>query len=113
MIPIEIASGLLIGLVAFWLLGGLLARVGALLLMLVGAANLALDPGAGAAALAGAGAAIWLFGHWHYALRHHAYKSPLARYVLCRWAPAQLDPAREWALPVMDHEPTGQERRPK
>jgi hypothetical protein len=113
MIPIEIASGLLVGLLAFWLLGGLVARVGGLLLILVGAANLALDPDAEAALLVGAGAATWLFGHWHYALRHHAYKSPLARYVFSRWAPDWLDPARNWAVPVVNAESTGPERRPK
>jgi type IV secretory pathway TrbD component len=112
MIPIEIASSLLVGLLAFWLLGGLCARVGGLLLILVGAASLALYPGAQAALLVGGGAAIWLLGHWHCALRHHAYKSPLARYVFCRWAPAWLDPARNWAVPVVGTEPTDPERRP-
>lgn len=96
MSPIGIASGLLIGLLAFWLLGGLVARVGGLLLILAGTANLVLEPRAAAALLIAVGAAIWLFGYWHYALRHHAYKSPLARYVFSCWAPAWLDPTRNW-----------------
>ncbi|HUB99732.1 MAG TPA: hypothetical protein VMS11_07905 [Solirubrobacterales bacterium] len=112
MILVEIASGLLVGLLALWMLGGLVARVGGLLLLFVGVANLALDPGTGAAALAGAGGSIWLLGHWHYALRHHAYKCPLARYVFSCWAPAWLDPTRNWAVPAVDPEPTP-ERRPK
>ena len=101
MSPIEIAAGLLLGLLAFWLLGGLVARVGGLLLVLVGAASLALDPRVGAAALIGARRGDrGSLGHWHYALRHHAYKSPLARYVFCRWAPEWLDPTRNWAVAV-------------
>jgi hypothetical protein len=112
MSPIDIAIGLLVGLLAFWLLGGFVGRVGGLLLVFAGVVNLALDPRVGAVLLIGLGAAIWLFGHWHYALRHHGYKSPLARYVFCRWAPPWLDPARNWALPVVDTEPTGGERRP-
>lgn len=111
MSPFDFAGGLLMGLLAFWLLGGLVARVGGLLLVLVGAANLAFDPGVGAALLIGAGATIWLFGHWHYALRHHAYKSPLARYVFCCCcAPAWLDPARSWAVPVVGAKPTDSEK---
>jgi hypothetical protein len=112
MSPIDIAVWFLVGLLAFWLLGGLVARLGGLLLVLAGVANLALNPQLGAALLIGVGSAIWLFGHWHYALRHHVYKSPLARYVFCRWAPEWLDPARNWAVPVVDPEPTGEERRP-
>lgn len=112
MSPIDIAIGLLVGLLAFWLLGGLIARVGGLLFVFAGVANLALDPRVGAALLIVIGAAAtWLAGHWHYALRHHSYKSPLARYVPCRWAPPWLDPARNWAVPVVDPEPTGGERR--
>ncbi len=98
MSPIDIAIGLLVGAIAFWLLGSLLARLGGLLFVFAGVANLALNPQLGVALLIGVGAAIWLFGHWHYALRHHSYKSPLARYVFCRWLPEWLDPTRNWAL---------------
>lgn len=111
MSPFDFAIGLPGGLLAFWLLGGLVARVGGLLLVLVGAGSLALDPGMGALLPIGVGAAIWLFGHWHYALRRHAYKSPLARYVFCRWAPEGLDPTRNWAVPVVDAEHTDPEGR--
>jgi hypothetical protein len=111
MSPIEFAAWFLPGMFAFWLLGGFVARISGLLLVLVGVANLALDPRVGAALLIVIGAATWLAGHWHYALRHHAYKSPLARYVFCRWAPPWLDPTRNWAVPVVDPEPTGSKRR--
>lgn len=111
MIPIGIVSGLLVSLLVFWLLGGLVARVGGLLLVLVGTASLALAPRLETSLLIGVGVAIWLFGHWHYALRHRAYKSPLARYVFCRLAPARLDPSRDWAVPVVNARPTDPERR--
>lgn len=96
MSPTGTAIPFLVGLLAFWLLEGFVARVGGLLLVIAGAANLALNPQVEAALLIGVGAAIWLLGHWHYALRHQAYKSPLARHVFCRWAPAWADPSRDW-----------------
>jgi hypothetical protein len=79
MSPIDIATGFLVGLVAFWLLGGLVARLGGFLFVFAGVANLALDPRVGAALLIVIGAATWLAGHWHYALCHNGYKSALAR----------------------------------
>lgn len=72
MSPIDIAIGLLVGLLAFWLLGGPLARLGSLMPVLTRAASLALDPRVGAAQLIAVGAAAWLAGHWHYASRHHS-----------------------------------------
>ena len=98
MSPTDLAIWFLVGLLAFWPLGGFVARVGGLLLVLAGTANLALNPQVGAVLLIAIGAAMWLVGHWHYALRHHAYKSPLARYVFCRWSPEWLDPTRNWAV---------------
>jgi hypothetical protein len=100
MSPADVAILFLLGLVAFWLLGGFVARVSGLVLVFAGAANLALSPQMGAVMLVGIGAAMWLLGHWHYALRHQAYKSPLARHVFCRWAPEWLDPTRNWVIPT-------------
>ena len=68
MSPIDIAIGILAGLLAFWLLGGLVARLGGLLLVFAGLASLALNPQLGVALLTVIGAATWLAGHWHYAL---------------------------------------------
>lgn len=111
MSPTDFAIWVLAGLLAFWLLGGFVARIGGLLLVFAGAASLALDPPSGALALVAIGALVWLAGHWHYALRHRSYKSPLARYVFRRWAPVWLDPTRGWAVPVVDAEPAGPGRR--
>jgi hypothetical protein len=96
MSPVDVAILFLVSLLAFWLLGGFVARVGGLLLAFASVANLALSPHMGAVMLIGIGAAMWLLGHWHYALRHQAYKSPLACHVFCRWAPTWLDPTRDW-----------------
>lgn len=113
MSPIDIAIGLLVGLLAFWLLGGLIARVGGPLFVFAGVANLALAPRVGAALLIVIGAATWLVGHWHYALCHHAYKSPLARYVFCRWAPPWLDPTTNWVPTAAPQLSSSTERRAK
>jgi hypothetical protein len=104
----------LLALIGLWLLGGLLLRLGGAILALVGVAALALTGDPEALLCVGIGAVLWLAGHWHYALRHHEYKSPLARYVFCRWAPAWLDPTRGWAVAVAE-EASGREageRRP-
>jgi len=113
MSPAEAAILFLVGLLALWLLGGFVARVGGLLLVFAGTANLALSPQMGAAVLIGIGALMWLLGHWHYALRHQAYKSPLARQIFCRWAPTWLDPTRNWAVPTAPEavDPEARERR--
>lgn len=98
MSPTDAAIPFLVGPLVFWLLGGFVARVGGLLLVFAGTANLALSPQMGAVVLIGIGAALWLLGHWHHALRHQSHKSPLARHVFCRWAPTWLDPTRNWAV---------------
>lgn len=98
---IPAALGLvLIALLGFWLLGGLLLRIGGTTLALVGVSGLALTGDPEALVCVGVGAALWLAGHWHYALRHHEYKSPLASYVFRRWAPEWLDPTRGWVVAV-------------
>ncbi len=108
--PAVAAILFLVGLFAFWLFGGFVARVSGLLLVFAGTANLALGPQMGAAVLIGIGASMWLLGHWHYALRHQAYKSPLARHVFCRWAPRWLDPTRDWAVAVAPGSTDGEGR---
>jgi hypothetical protein len=84
------AGTLALGLLFAWFLGGVLLRLGGLVLALAALAVLALTGDANAI-----GAALWLVGHWHYALRHGDYKSPLAAFLFCRCAPAWLDPTRD------------------
>lgn len=94
------AIAILGGLLASWLLGGVLLRIGGLLLALAGGFGLALQHDASGALVLVVGALLWLAGHWHHALRHQAYKSPLARHVFSRWAPAWADPTSGWAVAV-------------
>lgn len=84
-----------LGLLLAWSLGGLLLRLGGLALALAALTVLALTGDANAIVVFAIGAALWLAGHWHYALRHGDYKSPLAAFFFCRCAPAWLDPTRD------------------
>jgi hypothetical protein len=90
---------LILGALALWFLGGFVLRLVGLLIFLAGAVGVAGGNAAGIL-IAALGALGWLAGHWHYALRHQEYKSPLARYVFCRWAPSWADPTRNWAVAV-------------
>jgi len=90
----------ILGLLGLWLFGGFALRLSGLLLFIAGGAGLAIGGDANGILVAALGALGWLAGHWHYALRHQEYKSPLARHIFCRWAPAWLDPTRDWSVPV-------------
>jgi hypothetical protein len=91
------ATGILLAL-ALWLLGGTLLRVGGMLLA-VGGLLIAATSGSPAMAAAGIlGGSAWLAGHWVFALRHHYFRSPLARRVFLGILPRQLDPTRGWGI---------------
>lgn len=90
----------------------MLLRIGGLLLALAGAFGVGLEHNANGLLVLAIGAVLWLAGHWHYAVRHHEYKSPLAGYIFMCWAPAWLDPTRGWAIPVAEGEAVNAERRP-
>jgi hypothetical protein len=98
-------------LLATWLLGGVVLRIGGLLLILAGGLGAGLQGNPGGLLVLALGTVLWLVGHWHYAVRHHEYKSPLAGYVFMRWAPEWLDPTRDWAIPIADGEAVDSERR--
>lgn len=117
MSPFDFAVWLLVGALLLWLFGGFVARLGGLLLVFAGLANLALSPQLEAPLLIATGALAWMLGHWHYALRHQHYKSPLARHVFCRLVPPRLDPSRGWAVAVeqgerVEGEPSNEGRGP-
>jgi hypothetical protein len=90
---------LIFGALALWLLGGFVLRLVGLLIFVAGAVGVASGNASGilVAVLGGLG---WLAGHWHYALRHQEYKSPLARHLFSRRPLAWLDPTRDWSVPV-------------
>ena len=85
----------------FWIAGGVLLRAAGLIVAMLAALNLAIVGDPAAILLFLVGLALWLLGHWHYALRHHTYKSPLARRIFCQVLPPRLDPTRGWGIPVV------------
>jgi hypothetical protein len=105
MTPIDYALWFVFGLILVWVLGGIALRAGGLLFIFGGGLSMARDPHGGALIVLVLGALCWLLGHLHYALRHHEFKSPLARYLFCRWAPAWADPTRNWAVATEPEQP--------
>jgi hypothetical protein len=95
-----------LGLLSAWLVGGILLRATGATLAVAGLLGLFAFGQAGGLLVAGIGTAMWLGGHWHYALRRQEYKSALARHIFCRWAPGWLDPTRRWVVSV-DVPPSG------
>ena len=83
-----------LGLVAVWVVGGVLLRLSGIVLALGGIGLVALSGNANGLLVFAIGGALWLAGHWLYALRHDEYKSPLADLLFYRCAPAWLDPIR-------------------
>ncbi|MGD1059120.1 MAG: hypothetical protein ABR992_17090 [Solirubrobacteraceae bacterium] len=92
------ARGLLIAL-AVWLFAGFLLRTCGALLAVGGLATAALTGSPGMAIAAILGSTAWLAGQWLYALRHHYYRSPLARRVFLEWLPTRFDATRRWGVP--------------
>jgi hypothetical protein len=91
------ATGILVAL-ALWLLGGVLLRVGGMLFA-VGGLLITATTGSHAMAVGSIlGGLAWLAGHWLFALRHHYFRSPLARRVFLETLPRQLDPTRGWGI---------------
>ena len=89
-----------------WLVGSLLLRASGLLAVLAGLAGLALTPAHTVAVVAIlAGTVAWLAGHWLHALRHHHYRSPLARRIYLQALPTRLDPTRHWTTPTTTRDP--------
>lgn len=93
-----LATGMLIAL-GVWLLGGVILRVGGLLLIATGLLSTAMTGSPQAALLTMLGALAWLAGQWAYGARHHYFSSPLARRVFLQVLPRRLDPTRGWGIP--------------
>jgi Flp pilus assembly protein protease CpaA len=92
------ASFVLVAL-ALWLFGGPLLRVGGVLLAVCGLWLTATTGSPTMATVSVLGAVAWLAGHWLFAVRHHYFRSPLARRVFQGALPRQLDPTRGWGIP--------------
>ncbi|MGD9734237.1 MAG: hypothetical protein AB7V58_01320 [Solirubrobacterales bacterium] len=96
--------------IGFWLFGGIVLRVGGALIALAGLFGLAMNGDVNGLLVLVIGLLLWLAGHWHFALRHHEYKSPLAERVF-QMLPERLDPTRHWGVRVAPVLPID-ERRP-
>jgi hypothetical protein len=94
------ATGVLIAL-GVWLFGGFVLRTCGAVLALGGLASAALTGSPGMAIAAILGSLAWLAGQWLFALRHHYFRSSLARRVFVDGLPAALDPTRRWGVPTM------------
>lgn len=92
------ATGILVTL-AVWLLGGVLLRVGGMLFAVGGLLFTAMTGAPAMAAASILGGLAWLSGHWLYAVRHHYFRSPLARRIFLDALPAWLDPTKRWGVP--------------
>lgn len=82
-------------------MGGVFLRVGGALFFLLGVIGLIALGDIFGIFIALIGAASWLAGHWHFALRHHEYKSPLAERIFMQVLPPRYDPTRQWSVPVV------------
>jgi hypothetical protein len=88
-----------IAIVGSWIAGGILLRTGGLIAALLGALDLAINHNPAGIALLAIGLVAWLVGHWHYALRHHHYKSPLAQRILSTATPRPTRSHRRLGIP--------------
>jgi hypothetical protein len=93
-----LATGVLVAL-GLWVLGGIVLRGGGILLVAGGLLSTAATGSPSAALLSLLGGLAWLDGQWHYAARHHCFRSPLARRVFLEALPRQLDPTRAVGYP--------------
>lgn len=80
----------------FWIFGGIALRVIGVFFVIAGVANLLFLHDPFALFVVVLGFALWLAGHWHFAFRHHEYKSPLARRIFLQILPPRWDPTRNW-----------------
>lgn len=90
--------------VGLWIFGGVFLRVAGIVFAFVGAVSLITLGDPTALFMVVLAFAMWLAGHWHFALRHHEYKSPLARRIFLQVLPPRYDPTRHWGAPVVPGE---------
>ncbi len=104
---------MIIAAVGFWIAGGLVLRIGGLTFAVFGAFILAIDRSLVGIVVFVFGFGLWLIGHWHYAVRYHTYKSPLAQRIFLQMLPARFDPSRGWGQPVVMVDPRGEPSEPQ
>ena len=97
--PLSLAACATIAAAGVWLFGGFVLRASGALLALGGLTSTALTGSPGMAIATILGGVAWLAGQWLFGLRHHYYRSPLARRVFLQWLPARFDPTSGWGVP--------------
>jgi|GEM_PF-735960 len=90
-----------LAIIGFWLFGGLVLRVAGIVFVFAGLITLITSANPVALLMVVIGFVMWLAGHWHFAVRHHEYKSPLAQRVFLQVLPPRYDPTRHWGVPVV------------
>lgn len=88
----------------FWIFGGVVLRIVGAVFAFVGVVSLVTLANPAALFMVVLGLVMWLAGHWHFALRHHEYKSPLARRIFLQVLPPRYDPTRHWGTSVVPGE---------
>lgn len=97
---LSLAATAILAALAIWVIGGWVLRTAGAILALGGLACTA-DTGSLTMAVATlVGAVAWLAGHWLYAVRHHYFRTPLARRIFLEALPSRLDPTRRWGVPT-------------
>jgi hypothetical protein len=94
------ATGILAAL-ATWVIGGWVLRTAGAVLTVDGLLCTAATGSPMMAVATLVGAVAWLAGHWLYAVRHHCYRTPLARRIFLDALPSRLDPTRRWGVPTI------------
>jgi hypothetical protein len=97
-IVILVARTVLIALTV-WLFAGFVLRACGAVLAIGGLAAAALYGSPGMAIATILGSIAWLAGQWLFGLRHHYYRSALARRVFLEWLPPRFDATRRWGVP--------------
>lgn len=88
-----------------WIFGGVFLRIVGIVFVVAGVISLLTLSDPVALFMVVLGFVMWLAGHWHFALRHHEYKSPLARRIFLQILPPRYDPTRHWGVPVVSEVP--------
>jgi hypothetical protein len=86
----------------FWIFGGVFLRIVGIFFVIAGVISLLTLGDPIALFMIVLGFVMWLAGHWHFALRHHEYKSPLARRIFLQVLPPRYDPTRHWGPAISD-----------
>ncbi len=98
---LEFAATAILATLGAWTTGGWVLRTAGAVLAIGGLLCTAVTGSPAMAVTALVGAIVWLAGHWLYALRHHYFRTPLARRVFLDALPSRLDPTRRWGVPTV------------